>query len=166
MPINIGVSFEHKFAENWRASFPNSLCFKLQNQMSGYRLSNNLADFICYDGERMYVLDCKTHKGGTFPFDAFPQYGRLISLKTIPNLITGIILWLYEKDRVYFIPTYTIEKLKKDGKKSINLKTVDRAVYYLVEIPSVKLRTFMNSNYSILQYVPDYLTYSQGENKE
>lgn len=164
MPYNIGVVFEQKFKEDWYKSFPNSLCFKIYNNQSGYLEINNYCDFICYDGKRMYMIDCKSHKGASFPLSAFPQFERLNGLKTIPNLITGIVLWLYEKDKVYFIPTYTFEKAKNNKLKSINPKTIDRELYYILEIPSVKLRTFMNSDYSVLTEVLDYNTYT-GESK-
>lgn len=112
----------------------------------------------------MYMIDCKSHKGASISFSDFPQFERLNGLKTIPNLITGIVLWLYEKDKVYFIPTYTFEKAKNNKLKSINPKTIDRELYYILEIPSVKLRTFMNSDYSVLTEVLDYNTYT-GESK-
>ena len=160
MAYNRGVSFEHKFAENWGKSFPNSLCFKLPNQMSGYIAINNYCDYMCFEGSRLYMIDCKSHRGASFPLDAFPQYGRLLSLKNVPNLITGVVLWLYEKDIVCFIPTYTFEKAKKAGIKSINPKTIDRDVYYIMDIPSTKLRTFMDSDYSIMKEVPDYYQYN------
>lgn len=165
MPYNIGVEFEHKFKEDWKKSFKNSLCFKIYNQMSGYKTVNNYCDYICYDGERMYMIDCKSCKGASFPFSDFPQYERLIGLKNVRNLITGVVLWLYEKDSVWFIPTFTFEKAKKNKLKSINPKTIDRSVYYIVNIPSVKLRTYMNSDYSVLKEVPDYYKYIES-NKE
>ena len=125
--------------------------------MSGFYGISNFCDYICYDSKRLYLLDCKSHKGASFPFDAFSQYEKLRHLYKTKNLVTGIILWLYEKDLVYFVPTYTIEKMKQDGMKSINPKTIDINKYYIVKIPSVKLRTFMNSDYSVLQNVPsDY----------
>ena len=164
MPYNIGVAFEQKFKEDWHKSFPNSLCFKVANQMSGYLAINNYCDFICYDGKRMYMIDCKSHKGASISFSDFPQFERLNGLKKNPNLITGIVLWLYEKDKVYFIPTYTFEKAKNNKLKSINPKTIDRELYYILEIPSVKLRTFMNSDYSVLTDVPDYNTYTGESN--
>lgn len=38
--------------------------------------------------------------------------------------------------------------MKKDGKKSINIK--DSMLYNSVEIPSIKKRTFLDSDYSVL----------------
>lgn len=159
----IAYKFEKKFKEDWLKSIPNSLCFKIPNQMSGYKNISNYCDFICYDGNRMYMIDCKTCNGASFPTINFSQYNSLISVKNIPNLITGVALWLYEKDIICFIPTYTFEKAKKNGLKSINPKTIDRNMYYIVDIPSVKLRTFFNSDWSVLKTVPDYPTYIQGE---
>ena len=162
-----GQDWEQKFKECWLKSFPNTLCQKIPNQMSGFVSVNNFADFMCFDGNRLYLIDCKAHRGASFPYpSAFPQYQRLIDLKNIPNLLTGVALWLYEKDIICFIPTYTFEKAKKNGLKSINPKTINRDMYYIVDIPSVKLRTFFNSDWSILKNVPDYITYQQGEEKE
>lgn len=165
MPVNRGVDFEHKFKEDWLRSFPNSLCYKIPNQMSGMRTINNWADFLCFFGEKLYFIDCKAHSGASIPFDAMPQFERLNKLKNIPNMVTGFVVWLYDKDTVTFVPTYTVEKLKNDGKKSINPKTIDRELYYIVDIPSKKLRTFMQSDYSVMRNVPDYLTYISGDNK-
>lgn len=156
-------AFEHKFKEDYLKAFPNALCFKIPNQMSGYININNYADFMCFDSERLYFIDCKTHKGKSFPFDAFPQFIRLFSLKEIPKLVTGIVLWLYEIDIVCFIPTYTIAKMKKDGFKSINPTKIDTSKYYIKMIPSTKKITFMDSNYKDLVSVPDYLTYTKNE---
>ena len=36
-----------------------------------------------------------------------------------------------------------------DGKKSVGIRSIDEG-YYIIEIPSKKLRTYMNSDYSCL----------------
>lgn len=146
--------FEQKFKEDYLRAFPNALCFKIPNQMSGFYNVNNLADFLCFDSERLYFIDCKAHNGASFPFDAFPQFERLLSLEHIPKLVTGVALWLYDKDKVFFIPTISIDKMKKDGIKSFNPDKVPKYKYYYLNIPSVKLRTYMNSDYSVLKDVP------------
>ena len=53
-------------------------------------------------------------------------------------------------DRVIFAPIEQIKKMKEDKKKSINLKKEDDKVYNLIEVPSVKKRTFMTSDYSCI----------------
>lgn len=155
----IWQQWEKKFKEQYTKSFPGSLCQRIPNQMSGFAEVNNSADFLCYDGKRLYYIDCKAHKGASFPFSAFPQFERLWELRNIPNLITGIALWLYERDGVFFVPTYTIEEMKKDGFKSINPKKVNKSKYFFIEVPSVKVRVFMNSDWTVLTDVPDYISH-------
>ena len=157
---SLGKQFEQKFKENFKQSLPDAFIMRLYDITMGYKSIDNYCDFICFDGTRMYMIDCKAHRGASIPFDAFPQYARLVDLK-YANLITGVVLWLYERDRVYFIPTYTFEKAKKAGLKSINPEKINRSKYLIVDIPSVKLRTFMNSDYTVLTTVPDYPTYKE-----
>ena len=40
--------------------------------------------------------------------------------------------------------------MKNDGLKSINIKTTDKKLYNIIEIPSVKKRVFMDSDYRCL----------------
>lgn len=40
--------------------------------------------------------------------------------------------------------------MKEDGKKSINIKYLETQEYKIYEIPSKKLRVFMESDYSVL----------------
>lgn len=44
--------------------------------------------------------------------------------------------------------------MKEDGKKSVGIKAVKEG-YNIIEIPSVKLRTFMDSDYSVLLKLKD-----------
>ena len=67
----------------------------------------------------------------------------------IKGVRTGVVLWLYEKDKVFYIPTSTLSQLKSDGEKSIGLRHVDK--YNMIEIPSTKRRVFMDSDYSVLK---------------
>ena len=81
------------------------------------------------------MLECKTHKGNTFPFTAFTQYDIL---KTFPfNIVEGshcgVILWMYEyEDAIFYIPLQTISKMKKDGLKSFNVLKHDFDKYKVV----------------------------------
>ena len=77
------------------------------------------------------------------------QYDNLKKKVGIPGVRSGVILWLYEKDKVFYIPTATITKLKVDGEKSVGLRHIGK--YRIIEIPSTKKRVFMDSDYSILK---------------
>ena len=152
MASNLGKGFENQFKFNWANSFPNGSIIRLQDQVSGYKeTSRNICDFICYNHPKLYLIECKTHKGASLPLNNITQYDKLVSYVGKQGIRVGVVLWLYEKDKVFYIPISTITKLKKDGEKSVGIRHLDN--YAIVEIPSRKLRVYMESNYKILNSV-------------
>lgn len=145
-----GKAFENRFKLEWEKSFPDSFILRLPDQMSGYKCSNNICDFICFNDGVLYLIECKAHKGASIPFDKISQYSKLLEKANIYGIRSGVILYLYEKYRVFYIPVTTIKKMKEDGKKSVGIKALEEG-YNIIEIPSKKLRVFMDSDYSILQ---------------
>ena len=49
-----------------------------------------------------------------------------------------------------YVPISTITKMKEDDRKSVNVKYLDSHEYNIIEIPSVKKRVFMDSDYRCL----------------
>lgn len=148
--LNIGKSFESSFRENWKRTFSNSFIYRLSDQVSGYKYtSSNICDFICFYERYLFLIECKTHKGASLPFENITQYDKLVEKVGIPGVRTGVILWLYEKDIVMYVPISTITKMKNDGKKSVGLKAIKEG-YNIKIVPSVKKRVFMDSDYSCL----------------
>lgn len=145
-----GKQFENKFKSDWEKCFPDSFILRLPDQMSGYKSSSNLCDFICFNKNILYLIECKVHKGASIPFDKISQYPKLLDKANIYGIRSGVILYLYEKYRVFYIPVTTIKKMKEDGKKSVGIKALEEG-YNIIEIPSKKLRVFTDSDYSILQ---------------
>ena len=142
-----GKKFEQQFKKDWELSFPNSFIYRIPDQQSGYRGgSRNPCDFICYTGRSLFLIECKSHKGNTIPFTNLRQHDLLKTYESCA--ITGYICWFIEHGKVVFIPTQTISKMEKDGLKSININKLEG--YDYIEIPSVKKRTFLNSDYKIL----------------
>ena len=144
-------NFEQRFKQDWMTYCPDSFCYRLNDQVSGYKgTSANISDFLCYKYPLDYVIDCKTHKGNTISFSDFSQYERMLPYKDIKGMVLGTVIWFYEKDKIVWCPIQTWEKLKLEGKKSFNLKYIDDPNYDCFEIPSRKLRTYMETNYSYL----------------
>ena len=140
-----GKKFEQQFLEDWGKSYPNTFIYRLPDQQSRYKGgSRNPCDFICYNNKNLYLIECKSHAGNTIPFSNLRQHDLLKSYESCA--ITGYICWFYDHDKVFFIQTQTITKMIEENKKSINIKDKDR----FIEIPSIKKRTFMNSDYSVL----------------
>lgn len=150
MALNLGKQFEQIFKEDWKRSFPNSFLYRLPDQQSRYRgASQNPCDFIGFNDGVLYLLECKTHKGASIPFDAIPQYDRLVKYVGKPGIRVGIIVWLNEKDLVFYLPVQTLSQLKESGKKSVGLKTLAEG-YNIKILPSVKKRVFMTTDYQEL----------------
>lgn len=145
-----GKQFEDKFRKDWEKSFPDSVLIRLPDQMSGYKAtSKNICDFIGFNKGILYLLECKSHKGASLPFECLRQLFLMSKYLKVVNVRVGVVLWLYEKDVVYYIPITTILQMKKDGKKSVGIRAVEEG-YNIKIIPSIKKRVFMDSDYSVL----------------
>lgn len=145
-----GKKFEDRLKEDWLASVPGSTIDRLYDSVSGYKAISNISDFIAYKKPLIFYLEAKSHKGNTFPFTNLTQYDKLVAKVGIEGVRAGVVLWMYEHDRIIYVPISTVTKMKQEGKKSINITKIDNEGYRFIEIPSKKLRVFMKSNYSVL----------------
>lgn len=154
MGNNQGKAFEEKFRECWKKSLPedDNFIYRLPDQVSGFlNTSQNPCDFICFTNNRLFLIECKSHDGASIPFTSIPQYERLLNHKNKKNVFPGIVIWFKEKDKVLWVPIETAEKIYNDGNKSIQLKMFVNKLYNIIEVPSVKKRVFMDSDYSIFR---------------
>lgn len=149
MGENKGKKFEARFREDWLKSFPRSFCYRLPDQISYYHNSSNPCDFICFTNSTLFLLELKTHNGNTFPLANLTQYEKLLSYDCIDRCKVGMVLWMIDHDCVVFIPINTIKQLKDEGKKSFNIKDLDKG-YKLTIIPTIKRRTFLTADYTKL----------------
>jgi hypothetical protein len=92
MALNLGKGFEQQFRENWKQAFPNSFLYRLPDQMSYYYGSHNPCDFIGFHNGILYLLECKTHKGASIPFEAISQYESLKAYQGKPGIRAGVIV--------------------------------------------------------------------------
>lgn len=152
MAVNRGKQFEQKFKEDF-LKLPNSTIDRLYDTMSGYKAISQVSDFIAYRYPNIFYVECKSHKGASIPINNITQYDSLLSKVGIMGVRCGVVLWLYEKDVVLYIPIQTVKQLKDDGEKSIGLRHLDN--YRIINIPSVKKRVFMDSDYSVLSNLED-----------
>ena len=104
--INYGKKFEERFKLDWTNSIEDSCIIRLYDNTSGYLSISNISDFICYKQPNIFFIECKSHKGASIPFDDISQYNKLIQVAGIPGVRAGIVLWLYEKDKVFLQLNY------------------------------------------------------------
>ena len=149
--VNRGKQFEKHFESDWKRSFPSTLILRLKDDTSGYYgNSRNPCDFICHPNSDVYMIETKAHYGNRFPFSDFPQYEILLSYQHCKYTKIGLVVWFMDFDKVLYFSLSTITKMIHNGLKSINLKNLNHEDYEYIEIPSVKKRVFMESDYSIL----------------
>lgn len=149
MAVNLGKKFEEQFRKDFM-NIPNCSLDRLYDSTSGYRGIMNISDFIGYVYPNIYYLEIKSIKGKSFPISNLTQYPKLIEKCGIKGVRTGVVIWYYEIDRVVYVPIATVSKLLEDDIKSINIEKIDREKYFILDIPSVKKRTFMTSDYNVL----------------
>ncbi len=144
---NYGKKFEQQVKSDLLRCFPNSFVLRLPDQQSGYYgTSQNICDFILFTNKTLFLLECKSHKGNTFPLSNLTQFGKLQQYKNVNDLKVGVIIWFIDHDKVVYVPIQYVIQMIDDGSKSINIKDNDK--YY--ELPSVKKRTFMETDYTKL----------------
>lgn len=148
MAVNRGKQFEEKFKKDF-SSIPDSSVDRLYDVTTGYKNIKQVCDFIAYFYPTIFYIECKSHKGASLPLSNITQYESLKTKVGIRGVRSGVVLWLYEKDKVFYIPTRTITQLKEDGEKSVGLRHIGK--YDIFEIPSVKKRVFMDSDYTYLK---------------
>ena len=149
MASSRGKQFEAKVKEDI-LKLPDVSLERFPDQMSGYRGSKNPSDFTLYQFPYYYYLEAKTTNENTFPISGLTQYDELLERKGRKGVRSGVVLWFIKWDTVVYVPVATFEQLKKDGKKSVNIKMVGSDEYRIITIPSVKRRVFMDSDYSVL----------------
>jgi hypothetical protein len=155
MANNKGKAFEAKFKKDFLLTMPNSTIDRLYDSTSGYKTISNISDFIGYSYPNIYYLECKSHLGNTWNFVNFTQYDKLKEKVGIPGVRAGVVLWMIDHDQVVYMPVSTVTKMKEDGYKSYNVKMVADKTYNIREIPSVKRRVFLDSDYSSLTQLKD-----------
>lgn len=146
MAKNLGTKFEEQFERD--IVKVDGITFNRIYNVSGMRRGvRNVCDFICYKYPNIFYAETKSVKGNTFPLRYLTQYEKLLQKKDIYGAIAGVIIWYYEKDKVVFCPIKNVQKIVESGAKSIHLiKHKDM----LLEIPSVKKKVFMTSDYSVI----------------
>lgn len=152
MAKNYGKEFEQKFKEDF-LKLENSTIDRLYDVVTGYKSIRQISDFIGYLPYNIFYLECKSHRGASIPMGNITQYDKLKEKIGIPGVRAGVVLWLIDKDKVMYIPMSTVKQMKEDGEKSIGVRHLGS--YNIIEIPSVKKRVFMDSDYSILKSLKD-----------
>lgn len=143
---DLGKQFEAKFKEDFKKSFPDGFLLRLFDVVNGYKSIKNPCDFVGYMSGKLFLLEVKSHKGASLPFDAITQFDDLQMYKDIDGVYPVIICWLYEKDVVFAAPIQTLIRIKDAGESSIGIRHFDS--YNIKLLPGVKKRRFIDTDYT------------------
>lgn len=149
-----GKQFEQKFYEDFRRTFPNGTLERIYDTVGYYKGVTNISDYIGYNYPYMFFIECKAHKGASMPIANITQYEKLKTKIGIKGVRAGVVLWLYDKDKVFYIPVRTLSQMLADNEKSVGIRSINQG-YNIIDIPSKKKRFFMDSDYSLLMRLDD-----------
>lgn len=151
MAKNRGKQFEKVFESDFKRTV--SVCIdRLIDVQSGYYGIRNICDYVGFKKPNIFYLECKCHEGNTFPLSNLTQYDKLITKVGIPGARAGVILWMIDHDKVLYLPISFFKYLKENNYKSFNIKMINDETLnsMFIEVPSIKKKVFMESDYSIL----------------
>ena len=138
MAENRGKQFETIIKKSFE-SVSNTAVIRLHDQTSGFKGSTNLCDFIVYRYPRLYLIECKSIHGNTFPLaNITDNQWRMAEFEELNGVYAGIICWFVDKDVTGFFPIHQLKELKESGRKSVRYDEI----YY--PIPGVKKRIFFD----------------------
>lgn len=149
---SLGKKWEEKFKKTWAEQFPNNFLYRLPDQQSMYKgYSSNPCDFFAMMPSELLLIECKEHKGNTFPFSAFRQYDTMVSVSKYKSLVCGLLIWFSEHGKVVWCPIEEVQRIKEElGAKSINVKMIGDPNYKLIEVPCRIPRTFPECDFKYL----------------
>ena len=155
MAVNRGKQFEAKVKEDILKLDPELALERFPDQVSGWKGSKNPSDFTLYWYPYYYYIECKTTNENTLPLSAITQYDALLERHGKRGVRAGIVLWWVQHDTIAYVPVATLQKLKQDNMKSVNIKMLNNENYRIIQIPAIKKRVFMDADFSVLKQLQE-----------
>lgn len=154
MAKNKGKEFEQRVKADIQ-KLDNVSLLRLYDTTNGFKGISQPCDFVLYKYPNQYFLECKTTIGNTWSLH-YTQYEKQKEIfdKHIKGIRIGVIIWFEKHDAVIYLPFATIQKMLNDGKVSCNIKDLN-SDYKIIQLPSVKQRIYMSTDYSVLQKLED-----------
>ena len=149
---SLGKDWEKKFKEDWKNQFPEGDILRLQDAMSGYKLtSQNPCDFICFADRKQFMVECKETNGNTLNFHKIHQLDDLLTHTGKPYIYPGVLVWFSDHDVIYWVDAIYIKKMIEDGKKSIHVNMLDAEnKYKILNLTGKVNRVFVTGDYKKL----------------
>lgn len=145
----IGKKAEAKIAE-WLNRPEDGYSFdRIKDQMTGFYGSSNICDFTCFKSPNMYYIESKATWEDRFDFSMLTetQHNGLLEKSKIPNVWGLVIVLFLSYKRAFILDIRDIKELEDSGKKSLNIKKIDKWT-----IPFIEIETIPNNRKKLLDY--------------
>lgn len=111
-----------KFETDFKKSVPiDVFAYRIKTRTTAYKGDNEVADFLVFDGESLFLFELKTTKEKRLPF-VMIRPNQLIGIRDalkFKGVYGGIVLQFREPYSHWFVPIHVIEEYIERGAKSI-----------------------------------------------
>ena len=116
---------------------------RIPDQMTGKKGSTNICDFVLFKSPYQYYIESKSTWEDRFNFSMLTddQYKGLLKKSQIQNVFGVVVVLFASYQRAFIIDIREIDSLVQSGKKSLNIKKIDKwgiAYKEIQTIPSKK----------------------------
>lgn len=146
----LGKKAEKKIQE-WLDRPQDGYCFdRIPDQMNGFRGSSNICDFTLFKAPNFYYIESKATYEDNFPYTMITefQYKNMLKKSPISGVKCYVIVLFATYKRAFILDIRDIEKEQIEGRKSLNIKKIDKW-----KIPYIEIET-IPSRKELLDYSP------------
>lgn len=145
---NLGKKAETKIKEWLNKPEDGFLFYRLPDQLSGLYGSSNPCDFFLYRQPKFFPIESKATYEDNFPFNRLSdnQYSELLKFAQVEGVTSYVAVLFASYHRAFLFDIKDIDALQKNGKKSVNIKKIDKW-----ELPYIEIRT-IPSRKALLDY--------------
>ena len=137
---NLGKKAEAKIRA-WLDRPEDGYCFdRIPDQQTGFYGSTNICDFTLFRAPSLYYIESKATWGDSFPFSMLTDYqhDEMLKKSKIKGVSSFVIVLFASYQRAFILDIQDIEaQLQSKGRKSINIKKIDKWTIPYIEIPTI-----------------------------
>lgn len=156
----MGVNRGKQFEDQVRVGFervPETSVLRLFDPQGGQVGISNICDFVVYHYPHQFFIECKSCHGNTLSIHtnnpkkkygaiSNTQWEGLLKESYVTGIIAGVVVWFIDHDETLFLPIQVLQSMRDEGKKSVNIHTVDRTKCYM--IPGKKRRVLFDYDFT------------------
>lgn len=126
---------------------------RIPDQMSGLKGSDNICDFTLFKYPYHYYIESKATWDDVFKYSMLTktQYTGLLEKSKLPGVYGIVIVLFATYKRAFILNIQEIDRLNTSGKKSLNVKYIDKWSCWYKEI-----QTIPNNRKELLDYTGEF----------